>query len=145
MPRTIPTQRVGSTTSWVDSPTPPRSATAKASASPGNTTGAEVISSCSLAKVTTEPAKDTDPTKMVNAVATSTNQPVSPPASMISRSSSSATRAAAPPPTPLNSATICGIWVICTRRAPKTPPAAPITIAPRISGTWCRWSTPLGL
>ncbi len=34
-------------------------------------------------------------------------------------------RAAAPPPTPLNSATICGIAVIFTRRAataPKPPP-----------------------
>ena len=30
-------------------------------------------------------------------------------------SSSSATIAAAPPPTPLNSATSWGIWVICTR------------------------------
>ena len=43
------------------------------------------------------------------------------------------TRAAAPPPTPLNSATICGIAVIFTRRAataPKPPPMAmPSTIS----------------
>ena len=40
------------------------------------------------------------------------------PNSTISCSSTRATSAAAPPPTPLNSATICGIWVICTTRAP---------------------------
>ena len=107
---------------------------ANAIARPGNTTGAEVISSCSLAKVTTEPAKETEPTKIVNAVAASTNQFTSCPMSTISCSSSSATSAAAPPPTPLNSATICGIWVICTRWAPNTPPAVPTTMAPRISG-----------
>ena len=41
--------------------------------------------------------------------------------------------AAAPPPTPLNRATICGIAVIFTFRAPTTPTtvpiAAPITIS----------------
>ena len=42
---------------------------------PGKTTGREVISSCSLAKVTTEPAKETAPTAIVNAVAASLNQP----------------------------------------------------------------------
>ena len=35
--------------------------------------------------------------------------------------SASAISAAAPPPTPLNSATICGIAVIFTRRAPTAP------------------------
>ena len=122
----------------MESPTPASSAAPKATASPGKTTGAEVISSCSLAKVTIEPAKETEPTKIVNAVAARTNQPASRPMSMISCSSSSATRAAAPPPTPLNSATICGIWVICTRWAPKTPPAVPTAIATRISGTCSR-------
>ena len=81
-------------------------------------TGREVISSCSLAKVTIEPAKETEPTRIVNAVATSANFSTSAPDSTISCSSSRATSAAAPPPTPLNSATICGIWVICTVRAP---------------------------
>ena len=52
-------------------------------------------------------------------------------------SSTSATMAAAPPPTPLNRATICGIWVIWTRYAPITPTAVPAAIAIRI-GTW--WS-----
>ena len=71
--------------------------------------------------MTIEPAKETDPTKIVNPVAARSNHEV---ADVACCSSSRATRAAAPPPTPLNSATICGIWVICTRRAPKTPPAA---------------------
>ena len=43
--------------------------------------------------------------------------------------SASATSAAAPPPTPLNRATICGIAVIFTLRAPTRPTAAPITPA----------------
>ena len=99
----------------------PISAAPKTTGRPGKTTGREVISSCSLAKVMIEPANDTEPTRIVNAVATRMNQPASWPAavdSTISCSSSSATSAAAPPPTPLNSATICGIWVICTVRAP---------------------------
>ena len=40
--------------------------------------------------------------------------------------SESATRAAAPPPTPLNRATICGIAVIFTVRAPTIPMTEPI-------------------
>ncbi len=40
--------------------------------------------------------------------------------------SASATSAAAPPPTPLNSATICGIAVIFTRRAATAPNVPPI-------------------
>ena len=88
--------------------------------SPGKITGREVIRSWSLAKVMIEPANDTEPTRIVNAVATSVNSWTSNRrrSSTISCSSSSATSAAAPPPTPLNSATICGIWVICTVRAP---------------------------
>ena len=71
--------------------------------------------------MTIEPENDTEPTSTVNAVAIRTNVSTSSPAwssSTISCSSTSATSAAAPPPTPLNSATICGIWVIWTRRAP---------------------------
>ncbi len=41
--------------------------------------------------------------------------------------------AAAPPPTPLNSATICGIAVIFTRRAATAPKPPPITIPIAIS------------
>ena len=42
--------------------------------------------------------------------------------------------ATAPPPTPLNSATICGIWVILTLRAAGTPTAVPIA-TPRMIST----------
>ena len=45
--------------------------------------------------------------------------------------SASAISAAAPPPTPLNRATICGIAVIFTVRAPTRPTAPPIAIADR--------------
>ena len=68
--------------------------------SPGNTTGRVVISSCSLAKVTAEPAKDTAPTSIVNTIA----QRAPSGSLVVWPSSSTATSAAAPPPTPLNSA-----------------------------------------
>ena len=42
-------------------------------------------------------------------------------------SSATATSAAAPPPTPLNKATICGIAVMWTTRAPTVPTIAPMT------------------
>ena len=71
---------------------------------PGSTTGRVVISSCSLANVTIEPANDTEPTSTVNAVATISNQPESCPLPPTA-SSTIATSAAAPPPTPLNIAT----------------------------------------
>src|SRR2546423_10714155 len=49
--------------------------------------------------------------------------------------------AAAPPPTPLKSATICGIAVIFTRRAATAPNAPPTTIPTPISQklTMCFW------
>ena len=48
-------------------------------------------------------------------------------------SSASAISAAAPPPTPLNSATICGIAVIFTLRAATAPKPPPISIASAIA------------
>ena len=84
--------------------------------------------------MTSEPENDTDPTRIVNAVAASVNPAGEVPTRALS--SSSATRAAAPPPTPLNSATSCGIWVICTRRAPTSPTAVPTAIATTIGTTW---------
>ena len=56
---------------------------------------------------------------MVNAVAISVERPGPARLRPISCSSTRATIAAAPPPTPLNRATSCGIWVICTRYAPS--------------------------
>ena len=49
-----------------------------------------------------------------------------------------ATSAAAAPPTPLKSATSCGIWVMATRRAAGTPMTLPIAIATRMGTTWSR-------
>src|SRR5690242_20186950 len=48
-------------------------------------------------------------------------------------SSASEIKAAAPPPTPLNSATICGIAVIFTLRAATAPNPPPISIASAIA------------
>ena len=48
-----------------------------------------------------------------------------------SRNSTNEIRATAPPPTPLNSATICGIAVIFTERAAGTPTAVPMRDAER--------------
>ena len=76
---------------------------------PGNTTGRVVIISCNFKKVMIEPEKETLPTRTVNTVArTSPKLAVSP----RFKYSTIATSAAAPPPTPLNSATSCGICVI---------------------------------
>ena len=47
--------------------------------------------------------------------------------------SAAAISAAAPPPTPLNSATICGIAVIRTARAETTPITVPTAIPATIS------------
>ena len=113
-------------------------ASPKATGRPGKSTGREVISSWSLAKVTTEPENAPDPTTTVNAVARSAKVPGSCPGSFIAESSSNATSAAAPPPTPLNSATICGICVIWTRWAPTTPTTEPTATAARIRIRWSR-------
>ena len=63
-----------------------------------------------------------------------------PPSSSASRYSTSEISATAPPPTPLNSATICGIAVMRTERALGTPIAVPITspmaIRPQSSIRW---------
>ena len=56
-----------------------------------------------------EPLKDTQPTTTVNTVKITSALVASLPKF---KYSTIATRAAAPPPTPLNSATSCGIWVI---------------------------------
>ena len=49
------------------------------------------------------------------------------------RYSAHAISATAPPPTPLNSATICGIAVIFTCRAAGTPMTVPSAMPPKIS------------
>ena len=78
---------------------------------PGNTTGRVVINSCNFIKVITEPEKEVQPTITVKTVATIfALEGV--PSALKFRYSTMATNAAAPPPTPLNSATSCGICVI---------------------------------
>ena len=73
---------------------------------PGKTTGRVVISSCNFKKVTIEPENETLPTNTVNTVAKTSPVLASSPRC---KYSTIETRAAAPPPTPLNSATSCGI------------------------------------
>ena len=115
----MPAHSAGLTARSTASATPAIADPAKAIGSPGKITGRVVISSCSLAKVTIDPEKLTEPTRIVNAVATRSKVAISEPRAP--SSSSNATSAAAPPPTPLKSATSCGIWVIWTRLAATTP------------------------
>jgi hypothetical protein len=70
-----------------------------------------------LANATIEPAKLIEPTMAENRVETITLAARSPGRSIRSWYSLIAISAAAPPPTPLNSATICGMAVIRTARA----------------------------
>ena len=84
---------------------------------PGKTIGRPVISSCSFAKAIIEPAKLTAPMMQASTVGISVSSAMLPDRGIRSWYSDSATSATAPPPTPLNSATICGIAVIFTARA----------------------------
>ena len=76
---------------------------------PGKTTGRVVMSSWSFKNVMIEPENETQPTITVKTVATTSGVLAVDPSL---RYSTIATRAAAPPPTPLKSATSCGICVI---------------------------------
>ncbi len=84
---------------------------------PGYVIGRPVISSWSFAKATMLPANDTEPISAERTMATETLRSRLPGAAIESWKSARAINAAAPPPTPLNSATICGIAVIFTARA----------------------------
>ena len=86
-----------------------------------------------------DPLKETQPTTTVKTVKMTSAVVASAPRL---RYSTIATRAAAPPPTPLKSATSCGICVISTLRAAGTPMMRPTRIAPIIhqklwSGSEC--------
>ena len=81
--------------------------------------------------------KLTDPTTMVKAMAISSNAGADP-ARETASSSTNATIAAAAPPTPLKSATSCGIWVICTRYAASAPITVPTATAIKIQPRWSR-------
>ena len=97
---------------------------------PGKTIGRPLTSSCSLAKATSEPANEIEPISAESTIERASSQTSTPSSSW---NSASATSAAAPPPTPLNRATICGIAVIFTLRAPTSPTTLPIAAATTIS------------
>ena len=84
------------------------------------------MSSCSFANATIEPANEIEPINADSTVAIPRSAPTFPVAAQTPWNSTTETSAAAPPPTPLNSATICGIAVIFTLRAPTTPITLPI-------------------
>ena len=90
--------------------------------------GRPPISSCSFAKAIIEPANEIEPISAERTIATEMSTVGAPGSGRIRCSSASAISAAAPPPTPLNSATICGIAVIFTLRAATAPKPPPISI-----------------
>ncbi len=106
----------------------PRKSTAFPICWPGYVIGRPLIRSCSFPNATSEPANEIEPTSAEKTVETPRSTPTSPESAQTVWNSTSETSAAAPPPTPLNSATICGIAVIFTLRAPTTPTTEPIAI-----------------
>ena len=84
-------------------------------------------SSWSFANAIIEPANEIEPMIADSTVDVPRSTPTLEPSAQTLWNSTSDTIAAAPPPTPLNSATNCGIAVIFTVRAPTRPIAAPIT------------------
>ena len=92
----------------------------------GQVIGRPGSSSWSLPNATSEPANEIEPTIAENMIETAIlASSDSTPASAATWYSEAAISAAAPPPTPLNSATICGIAVIFTRCAATTPMTVP--------------------
>ena len=83
--------------------------------------------SWSLRNATIEPQNEIEPMIAANRIGIRASSSGLPPASSDSLYSTTEISATAPPPTPLNSATICGIAVMWTLRAAGTPIAVPIT------------------
>ncbi len=94
--------------------------------------GRPPISSWSFAKATIDPENEIEPISAETMMRESMSKWGVRLGRMLC-SSASATSAAAPPPTPLNSATICGIAVIFTRRAATAPKPPPISIPSAIA------------
>src|SRR6266542_2332115 len=88
------------------------------------------------------PANDTAPISAESMIAIPMSALIRPGSGATSWKSASATSAAAPPPTPLKSATICGIAVIFTARAAYAPIGADASITIRIDQSlWTpRWA-----
>ena len=102
---------------------------------------ARLSASWSLRKAMIEPQKEIEPMIAANRTGIRTSSSgLTPPSSSASRYSTTEISATAPPPTPLNSATICGIAVMRTERALGIPTAVPITsptaIRPQSSMRW---------
>ena len=95
--------------------------------------GRPPISSWSFANAIIEPANEIEPISAESTIARPMSTFGAPGSGRIRCSSASETSAAAPPPTPLKSATICGIAVIFTLRAATAPKPPPITIASAIA------------
>jgi hypothetical protein len=101
---------------------------------PGSEIGRPGRTSCSLPNAMFEPQKEIEPMIAANRIGiswSSSGLPV--PTSSWWRYSTNEISATAPPPTPLNSATICGIAVIFTPRAAGMPTAVPIATPTAIS------------
>ena len=91
-------------------------------------------SSCSFANATRLPEKLIEPIRAEKSDRAHVLAARTCPGAGASRwNSAAAISAAAPPPTPLNSATICGIAVIFTLRAETTPITVPTAIPTMIS------------
>ena len=82
--------------------------------------------SWSLRNATIEPQNEIEPMIAANRIGIRASSSGLPPTSSDSLYSTTEISATAPPPTPLNSATICGIAVMRTERALGMPTAVPI-------------------
>ena len=90
-----------------------------------------MIVSCSLAKATSEPQNDTEPMMAANSEPTTSAtvgdcSGLNSEKPLVSMNSDQAMSATVPPPTPLNSATNCGIAVILVFLAGGTPRITPM-------------------
>ena len=100
---------------------------------PAYVIGRPPISSCSFANAIIEPANEIEPISAERTIESPMSTFGVPGSGRMRCSSASETSAAAPPPTPLNSATICGIAVIFTLRAATAPKPPPISIPSAIA------------
>ncbi len=110
-------------------PTQTSSSTRFSSCWPGSLIGRPGRISCSFANAMFEPQKEIEPMIAANSdgiIAFAYQSPSGPGKPW--RNSAQAISATAPPPTPLKSATICGIAVIFTLSAEGMPTAVPITM-----------------
>jgi len=95
--------------------------------------GRPPISSWSFANAIIEPANEIEPMSAESTMPAAMSTFGRPGSGRIRCSSASEMSAAAPPPTPLNSATICGIAVIFTLRAATAPKPPPTTMPSAIA------------